>query len=193
MLGALSLPLLLVGLYQLHSYQQSLTDRSAAIARVEAEGQAIALESWVESHPLLAADPQSLSGADAGELYERLTRRALRGTHAAVAVFDAHDELRRNLAKYAANRALLLEELPKAGFDRFAPADGAFYLYVDVRQFTTDSVAFTKEMLADIGVAATPGVDFDPLCGRHFIRFCYAGSAAEMQQAVERIERWLTQ
>ena len=89
MLGALSLPLLLVGLYQLHSYQQSLTDRSAAIARVEAEGEAIALESWVESHPQLAADPQSLSATDAGEFYERLTRRALRGTQAAVAVFDA--------------------------------------------------------------------------------------------------------
>ncbi|PYS80975.1 MAG: hypothetical protein DMF67_18430 [Acidobacteria bacterium] len=89
MLGALSLPLLLVGLHQLRSYQQSLTDQSAAIARVEAEGQAIALESWVEAHPAQAADPQSLSASDAGELYARLTRRALRGTQAAVAVFDA--------------------------------------------------------------------------------------------------------
>jgi PAS domain S-box-containing protein len=89
MLGALSLPLLLVGLYQLHSYQQSLTDRSAAIARVEAEGEAAALESWVESHPALAADPQSLSASDADELYARLSRRATQGTQAAVAVFDA--------------------------------------------------------------------------------------------------------
>src|SRR5947209_13279344 len=89
MLGALSLPLLLVGLYQLHGYQQSLTDRSAAVARVEAEGEAAALESWVESHPQLAADPRSLSAPDAGELYARLTRRALRGTQAAVAVYDA--------------------------------------------------------------------------------------------------------
>src|SRR5947209_11103387 len=89
MLGALSLPLLLVGLYQLRGYQQSLTDRSAAVARVEAEGEAAALESWVESHPQLAADPRSLSAPDAGELYARLTRRALRGTQAAVAVYDA--------------------------------------------------------------------------------------------------------
>jgi PAS domain S-box-containing protein len=89
MLGALSLPLLLVGLYQLHSYQQSLTDRSAAIARVEAEGEAAALESWVESHPQFAADPRALSATDAGELYALLTRRALRGTQAAVAVYDA--------------------------------------------------------------------------------------------------------
>jgi PAS domain S-box-containing protein len=89
MLGALSLPLLLVGLYQLHSYRQGMTEQSAAIARVEAEGEAIALESWVESHPQLASDAQTLSATDAGELYARLTRHSLRGTQAAVAVYDA--------------------------------------------------------------------------------------------------------
>jgi PAS domain S-box-containing protein len=89
MLGALSLPLLLVGLYQLHSYRQSMTEQSAAIARVEAEGEAIALEAWVESHPQLASSAQPLSAADAGELYARLTRHSLRGTQAAIAVYDA--------------------------------------------------------------------------------------------------------
>ena len=80
---------------------------------------------------------------------------------AALAAFEAGEELEANRRVYAVNRALLLEELPKAGFDRFAPADGAFYLYADVSEFTDDSVAFARAMLEQTGVAATPGVDFD--------------------------------
>jgi aspartate/methionine/tyrosine aminotransferase len=110
--------------------------------------------------------------------------------HAAVAVFDAHDELRQNLAKYAANRALLLDELPKAGFDRLAPADGAFYLYADVAHLTNDSEAFCRRMLAELGIACTPGIDFDPARGRATIRFSFAGSTATMAEAARRLKAW---
>src|SRR5262249_45299694 len=89
------------------------------------------------------------------------------------------------------NRRILLDGLPKAGFDKILPVDGAFYLYADVSRFTDDSLEFAQRMLAHTHVAATPGVDFDPLRGRHFIRFCYAGAAAEMHEAVERITTWL--
>jgi aspartate/methionine/tyrosine aminotransferase len=81
--------------------------------------------------------------------------------------------------------------LPRAGLDSFLPADGAFYLYADVSRFSTDSHAFATRMLEEAGVAATPGVDFDPLRGRNFVRFCYAGPAEEMREAVERIGAWL--
>ncbi|MET0651726.1 MAG: aminotransferase class I/II-fold pyridoxal phosphate-dependent enzyme [Hyphomicrobiaceae bacterium] len=109
---------------------------------------------------------------------------------AALASFDGTDELEANKRVYAANRALLLEELPKAGLDRIVPADGAFYLYVDVGAFTTDSVAFTREMLADLGIAATPGVDFDAERGGRYVRFCYAGTTADMTEAARRLRGW---
>jgi PAS domain S-box-containing protein len=89
MLAVLSLPLLIVGLYQLYSYRKSLSDQSAAIARVEAEAAAGALESWIETHAAEAADPQTLTQPQARELYMRLTRRARPGMQAAVAVYDA--------------------------------------------------------------------------------------------------------
>lgn len=89
MLGVLSLPLLIVGLYQLYTYRSSLGDQSAAIARAEAEAAASALESWIESHPVQAAEPDKLSTSDARELYTRLTRRARPGTQSAIAVYDA--------------------------------------------------------------------------------------------------------
>ena len=91
---------------------------------------------------------------------------------------------------YEENRRILLDGLPKAGFDRFLPADGAFYLYADVSRFCDDSFEFAKRMLEETHVAVTPGVDFDPRHGRHFIRFCYAGSSAEMHEAVARIGAW---
>jgi aspartate/methionine/tyrosine aminotransferase len=76
------------------------------------------------------------------------------------------------------------------GLDRIAPADGAFYLYVDVGEFTSDSPSFTRRMLAEIGVAATPGVDFDAERGSGYVRFCYAGTTADMTEAARRLSKW---
>ena len=110
---------------------------------------------------------------------------------AAQAAFDGRAEMEAVKHGYEENRRILLDGLPKAGLDKILPVDGAFYLYADVSRFADDSFAFAKRMLEETHVAATPGVDFDPLRGRHFIRFCYAGSAAEMHEAVERIGAWL--
>lgn len=110
---------------------------------------------------------------------------------AAEAAFDGAAEMEEIKHGYQENRRILIEGLPKAGLTRFLPADGAFYLYADVSDFTSDSFAFAQEMLEKANVAATPGIDFDPLHGRSFIRFSYARSADEMREAVERIARWL--
>jgi aspartate/methionine/tyrosine aminotransferase len=109
---------------------------------------------------------------------------------AALGAFDGIDELEANKRVYAENRALLLDQLPRAGLARILPADGAFYLYVDVGAFTDDSVAFCKAMLAETGIAATPGVDFDEARGHQYVRFCYAGTTADMAEAARRLEAW---
>ena len=106
------------------------------------------------------------------------------------AAFDCRAELDAYVAAYARNRALLLAELPKAGFDRLAPADGAFYVYADVAHMTNDSDGFCKRMLAETAVAATPGIDFDPDRGNRFVRFSFAGPEADMAQAVRRLQDW---
>lgn len=110
---------------------------------------------------------------------------------AAEAAFDGRDEMEAIKHGYEENRRILIEGLPQAGLNEFLPADGAFYLYADVSKFTDDSFDFAKRMLEHALVAATPGVDFDPVHGRHFVRFCYAQSAADMREAVARIMRWL--
>jgi aspartate/methionine/tyrosine aminotransferase len=110
---------------------------------------------------------------------------------AALAAFDGRDEAEAVKHVYEANRQVLLEGLPAAGLDKILPVDGAFYLYADVSRFSSDSFAFAKRMLEEAHVAATPGVDFDPLHGRDFVRFCYAGATADMHEAVGRIAKWL--
>jgi aspartate/methionine/tyrosine aminotransferase len=110
---------------------------------------------------------------------------------AALAAFEAGEELEAVRAGYAANRALLLEELPRIGLSDMHPVDGAFYLYADVARFTNDSVGFCRRMLDEAGVAATPGVDFDPVEGSHYLRLSFAGSEADCREAVRRIEGWL--
>jgi aspartate/methionine/tyrosine aminotransferase len=110
---------------------------------------------------------------------------------AAEAAFDGRTEMEAVKHGYEENRRILTEGLPKAGLDKFLPVDGAFYLYADISRFSDDSLDFAKRMLNEAYVAATPGIDFDPLNGKHFLRFCYAGSAAEMHEAVQRIKDWL--
>ncbi len=110
---------------------------------------------------------------------------------AALAAFDATEELEAIKAGYAANRMLLLERLPAMGFDEFFPVDGAFYVYASTRRFSNDSAAFAQAMLQEAGIAATPGLDFDRARGDGYIRFSFAGAEAEIAEAVDRLEGWL--
>ena len=112
--------------------------------------------------------------------------------YAALAAFDSSGELDAKVDGYARNRELLLRELPLAGFDKLAPADGAFYIFADVTKLTNDSMEFCRRMLDEIGVATTPGVDFDPDRGHAYIRFSFAGDYEGVAEAISRIKAWLT-
>ncbi len=111
--------------------------------------------------------------------------------YAALAAFESYQELDANVARYARNRELLLEALPKLGMGHFAPPDGAFYVYVDVSGLTNDSRAFCRRMLQETGVATTPGMDFDPAWGHRFMRLSFAGATEDVAEAMERLRAWL--
>ena len=110
---------------------------------------------------------------------------------AALAAMDAHDELQENLNVYRKNRALMMTGLPKAGFSKFAPPDGAFYVYVDVSDYTNDSLTFSKQILEHAGVALTPGLDFDPGRGVRTLRLSYARSTADIEEGLLRLEKFM--
>jgi aspartate/methionine/tyrosine aminotransferase len=110
---------------------------------------------------------------------------------AALAAMDCEEELQANLAVYARNRQLMLEGLPKAGFSKIAPPDGAFYVYADVSDLTQDSRAFAAEILEQAGVAVTPGLDFDPARGATTLRFSYARSTADIEEGLLRLRRFM--
>jgi aspartate/methionine/tyrosine aminotransferase len=108
---------------------------------------------------------------------------------AAVAAFtpESYAELDGHVARYAANRALLLDGLPRLGIDRLAPADGAFYVYADVGHLTDDTMAWAHHLLATTGVAVAPGIDFDTTLGHRFVRLSFAGEGAEIGAALDRL------
>ncbi|HYO39093.1 MAG TPA: pyridoxal phosphate-dependent aminotransferase [Nocardioidaceae bacterium] len=113
--------------------------------------------------------------------------------HAAVAAFDAasYAECDGHVERYAQNRRLLLDGLPRLGIDRLAPADGAFYVYADIGHLSDDSMAFCRRLLDETGVATAPGVDFDTAQGNRFVRVSFAGRPEEVSEALERLARWL--
>ena len=110
---------------------------------------------------------------------------------AALAAMECDDELQANLAVYARNRALMMEGLPKAGFTKIAPPDGAFYVYADVSDLTTDSRAFAAQILDRAGVAVTPGLDFDPVRGHTTLRFSYARSTEDIVEGLSRLQAFM--
>ena len=133
---------------------------------------------------------------DLARAVERLTQNLFisppaLSQRAALAAFDCQGELEANVARYARNRGIVQEALPAAGFGALAPCDGAFYAYADVSELTNDSEEFCQRMLAECGVAATPGIDFDTERGRAFVRFSYAGATEEVEGACDALKRWL--
>lgn len=111
---------------------------------------------------------------------------------AACAAFGATEEMESVKDTYRRNAHLLSERLPQIGFDIASPMDGAFYAYVNIGRFTNDSMQFCRNMLNEINVAATPGHDFDPIDGHHTVRFSYAGSTPEIEEALDRLANWLS-
>lgn len=110
--------------------------------------------------------------------------------HAGLVAFDCGEELEGHHANYARNRELLLAALPRLGLAHIAPPDGAFYIWADIAHMTNDSFAFCRQLLQDTGVATAPGIDFDPVEGHHFIRFSFAVSTREIEDAIERMVVW---
>jgi aspartate/methionine/tyrosine aminotransferase len=109
---------------------------------------------------------------------------------AAEAAFDCKVELEANVARYRRSRDHLLRALPEAGFSRLSPAEGAFYLFADISDRSNDSEAFCARILAELGVAVSPGVDFDRTRGGRFVRFSYCGPEADMREAAARLKDW---
>jgi len=168
----------------------------AAVSAVEVSDQAIVVNSFSKYF--------SMTGWRVGWLVvppelvrpiERLTQNFFISVptlsqHAALAAFDCREELDGHVRRYRANRDLLMAGLPSVGLDRLAPAQGAFYLYADIAHLTNDSRDFCKRMLAESGVATTPGIDFDRARGAGTLRISFAGSTAEMEEAVRRLKAW---
>ena len=137
----------------------------------------------------LLAPPGALADARAyvGNLF--LTAPSL-SQHAALAALDSRDELEAHRETYRRNRQLLLDALPRLGLGSIAPPDGAFYVYADIAHLAGDSLAFCTRLLEETGVATAPGVDFDPVDGGRFMRFSFAVSTFEVQDALERLAPW---
>ena len=110
----------------------------------------------------------------------------------ALASLDANEELQSNVEVYKKNREILLEELPKAGLKKFSPPDGAFYIYVDISEYSNDSLAFCKKVLDEANVAITPGIDFDQKRGNSTIRFSYARSTKDIIEGAKRIKDFMS-
>jgi aspartate/methionine/tyrosine aminotransferase len=166
---------------------RSMVEFEATARVVNSFSKYFSMVGWRLGWLLVPPEHVNRARAYAGNLF--LTAPSL-SQHAGLAALDSRDELEGHLATYARNRALLLEALPRLGLNDIAPPDGAFYIYANVGHLTDDSLEFCLSMLRECGVATAPGIDFDPVEGRHYIRMSFAVSTAEVEVAIARMTRW---
>lgn len=168
----------------------------SARSMLEYEPSALIINSFSKYYSMVAwrlgwllVPPELIAAARArmGNLF--LTPPSL-SQHAGLVAFDCREELEGHVRTYARNRALLLQAVPKLGLARIAPPDGAFYIYADISHLTNDSLSFCEALLRDTGVATAPGLDFDPIDGNRFMRFSFAVSTAQVEDALTRITPW---
>jgi aspartate/methionine/tyrosine aminotransferase len=160
-------------------------DRDALV--ISSFSKYFSMAGWRLGWLLAPRDKVSKAIAYMGNLF--LTPPSL-SQHAALAALDSTDELEGHLDTYRRNRALLLDALPKMGLRDIAPPDGAFYIYASVAHLTPDSFTLCEDLLRDTGVAAAPGIDFDPVLGHQFVRFSFAVSTPEVEEALRRMKPW---
>jgi len=110
---------------------------------------------------------------------------------AALEALSCENELSQYIEIYRKNRQIIMHELPQIGFQNFAPPDGAFYFYVDISRYSDDSLSFCDDVLKEVGVAITPGVDFDPERGNTTIRISYARSTDEISEGINRLGNFM--
>ncbi len=137
--------------------------------------------------------PDDLLGAARARMGNLFLTAPTLSQHAGLVAMDCTDELEAHIARYARNRDLMLAALPAMGLTRIAPPDGAFYIWADVRHLTDDVMEFARQLLLDTGVATAPGIDFDPVDGRHFLRFSFAGDTGQVEAAIARMVPWFQQ
>jgi aspartate/methionine/tyrosine aminotransferase len=142
---------------------------------------------WRLGWLLVPAEHAARASAFAGNMF--LTAPTL-SQHAALVALDCQDELNNHVKVYAENRRLLLEALPSFGLNAIAPPDGAFYIYASIRHLTDNSLQFCETLLRDTGIATAPGIDFDPVDGKHFFRISFAVSTAQTLEAIQRLKPW---
>ena len=170
--------------------------RGAATCALEVEPRAIVINSFSKLYRMPGwrlgwmVVPQDCVARFSAQLINLFLTPSTLSQDAALAAFDDPGSLRAAVDGYARNRATLLAELAAMGLVGIAPPDGAFYLYADVGHLTDDSLTFCRELLEDTGVAIAPGIDFDPVHGRRFVRLSFAVSAAEIAEAVARLRPW---
>ena len=94
-------------------------------------------------------------------------------------------------AEFQARRDLMLPGLERLGFGVAAQPRGAFYIYADSSQLGPDSRILAERLLADAGVAATPGLDFGSNEPRRHMRFAYTVEQARIAEGLARMEKLL--
>jgi aspartate/methionine/tyrosine aminotransferase len=166
---------------------QSLLEFAPDALVVSSFSKYFSMVGWRLGWLLVPPDHLERARAYVGNLF--LTAPSL-SQHAGLVALDCDEELQAHIAVYARNRQLLLDALPAMGLTSIAPPDGAFYIYADIGHLTADSLDFCQALLRDTGVATASGIDFDPVEGEHFIRFSFAVSTAEIEEAIRRLTVW---
>ena len=113
--------------------------------------------------------------------------------HAALAAFSnaTKNIVENRCEEYRQRRDYLLPQLTQLGFDVKVKPEGAFYIYAGCEKFSDDSLRFCQDLLENIGVAITPGIDFGNNKPETHVRFAYTSAMDRLELGIQRMQSYL--
>jgi aspartate/methionine/tyrosine aminotransferase len=163
----------------------------------ELEGRVVLLDGWSKTYAMTGWRLGYAVWPDA--LVDSATRLAVNchscvnasAQWAGVAALEGpQDEVRKMVAAFAERRRYIVDALGGLPGFRCVEPGGAFYAFPNVSGTGLDAKTLQTRLLEEAGVAAIAGTSFGAY-GEGFLRFSYAASLAELEEAVARIRRWL--
>ena len=107
--------------------------------------------------------------------------------YVALSALDQENYLKKIVKTYKENMELLYKSLPKIGFQPVIKPEGSFYLYADITKISNNSQKLCKDLLKKHGLVLTPGVDFDSIEGKKYVRFCYSYPKRDIIKGIKKL------
>ena len=111
--------------------------------------------------------------------------------YSAIKAFECLHEFDENNKMYNMNRKYVFDVLKSTSWNKFSQSKGGFYSYINISEYSHNSLDVVNKLLNDIGVALTPGIDFDRKNGNFAVRLSFSNEHSIVKEGMILLKKWI--